>query len=205
MKAKLRSNLLLGLGLLLILAAAALTAYNLHTEQTAGETATEAMVTLSEQVTENVAHQIAEAVPDYVLYPEMPMPEVNINGINYIGYLAIPALGLDLPIVTTTSNYYLRAAPCRFSGSAYTEDLVIGAHNYVTHFGRLKELNYGDELTFTDMDGNEFRYVVDSVEILQPHEAEYLTESEYPLSLYTCTIGGRTRLTIRCIAAERNA
>ena len=202
MKRKTVSDILLVLGLVLVLSAAGLTVYNLHTQQKAGKSATEAMAELSDCVTEYAAQQPEEAVPDYVLNPKIPMPTVSINGIDYIGYLSVPVLGLDLPVVSTTTDYYLRVAPCRFSGSAYTEDLVLGAHNYATHFGRLKELNYGDELTFTDIDGNLFRYVVESVETLQPHEAEYLKESEYPLSLYTCTIGGQTRLTIRCAAVE---
>lgn len=202
MKRKSLFDLLIFVGLLLMLSAAGLAAYNLHTESAAGDTAAETMDTLTAFVEENSERQLPEALPDYELYPEMDMPEETINGLNYIGYLSIPALELNLPVITETTMPYLRIAPCRFSGSAYLENMVIGAHNYNTHFGRLKELNYGDKLAFTDMDGNVFAYEVADIEIIQPDQADYLRYCEYPLSLYTCTIGGQTRLTIRCSAAE---
>lgn len=201
MKRKSIFDLLILAGVLLMLSAAGLTAYNLYTEGAAGDTAAETMDTLTESVAENAAHQLPEAIPDYELYPEMDMPEETINGLNYIGYLSIPVLELNLPVITESTMPNLRVAPCRFSGSAYLENMVIGAHNYNTHFGRLKELNYGDRLAFTDMDGNMFAYEVADIEVLQPDQADYLQNGEYPLSLYTCTIGGRTRLTIRCSAA----
>lgn len=136
--------------------------------------------------------------PDYVLNPDMDMPEVEIDGVKYIGYLEIPELELSLPVITETTTANLKIAPCRFAGSAYLKDLVIGAHNYTRHFGRLKELSYGDIIVFTDMDGNVFTYEVAGIEILQPDQAEELCSGEWPLTLYTCTVGGQTRVTVRC-------
>lgn len=189
-------------GFLCISSALGLTAYNLHAEKHAGAVAEETMVSISEAVPQPLSVQVEEEIPLYRLDPNITMPEINVNGIKYIGYLAIPDLDLKLPVITKTTSSYLRSAPCRLSGSAYLENLVIGAHNYNTHFGRLKELTYGDRMEFTDMDGNAFLYEVADIEILQPDQLEYLCEGEYPLSLYTCTIGGRTRLTLRCVLVE---
>ena len=55
---------------------------------------------------------------------------------------------------------------------------------------------------FTDMDGNVFSYQVADIEILQPGDVEELCSGEWPLTLYTCTIGGRTRITVRCELIE---
>lgn len=137
-------------------------------------------------------------LPDYQLNPQMPMPETEIDGVAYIGTLEIPALGLNLPVISTTSKENLRIAPCRYEGSAYLDNLVIGAHNYDVHFGKLKTLSYGDEIEFTDMDGNRFSYLVADMEILQPHQTEDLVGGGWPLTLYTCTVGGRTRVVLRC-------
>ena len=92
--------------------------------------------------------------PDYILNPQMPMPEKEVEGISYVGVISIPALELELPVISSTTPANLQIAPCRYTGSAYLDDLVIGAHNYSTHFGRIKDLSYGDCITFTDMDGN---------------------------------------------------
>lgn len=192
-------------GLLCVISALSLTAYNLITEQSAGATARETMVTISETV---VQHQPVEPLaqplvqPLYQVDPHVSMPELDVNGVKYIGYLSIPSLDLELPIITKTTGVLLQVAPCRLSGSAYLDDLVIGAHNYSTHFGNLKKLSYGDSVEFTDMDGNTFTYEVGEVEILQPDQLDYLCSGEYPLSLYTCTIGGRTRLTVRCVEVQ---
>lgn len=206
MKFKSKGTPIIIIGVLFIVGALALTAYNLITEQAAGKSGEDTMEAISAMVSPvpvSETERLPESeLPLYKLDPNVSMPEQNVGGIDYIGYLSIPALDLDLPVITETTDYYLTVSPCRFTGSAYLDNLVIGAHNYATHFGKLKNLNYGDEITFTDMDGNLFRYEVADVEILTPDQNEYLCAGDYPLSLYTCTIGGRTRLTVRCAAID---
>jgi sortase A len=80
--------------------------------------------------------------------------------------------------------------------------MVIAAHNYKTHFGRLRELQLGDEIQFTDVDGNKFLYTVEELEILSPTAVEEMTDSGWALTLFTCTIGGKTRVAVRCSEQE---
>ncbi len=136
--------------------------------------------------------------PDYVLHPEMEMPTVEADGERYVGTLEIPVLSLTLPVISEWSYPRLKKSPCRFSGSAYMDDLIIIAHNDQTHFGLLKKLLPGDEVIFTDLAGNAFHYQVAETEILRPTQIDDLTETDYPLTLLTCTVGGRTRVTVRC-------
>lgn len=140
--------------------------------------------------------------PDYVLHPQMEMPTVEADGEWYVGTLEIPVLSLTLPVISEWSYPRLKKSPCRFSGSAYMDDLIIIAHNYQTHFGLLKKLLPGDEVIFTDMAGNAFHYQVAETEILHPAQIDDLTETDYPLTLLTCTVGGRTRVTVRCDRVE---
>jgi sortase A len=128
------------------------------------------------------------------------MPEREIDGQSYIGVLDIPALGLSLPFISTWSYPGLQIAPCRYSGSAYLENLVIAGHNYRSHFASLPQLQPGDAVTFTDMDGTVFRYKVDSLETLSPYAISDMTSGGWPLTLFTCTVGGQSRLAIRCSA-----
>ena len=97
----------------------------------------------------------------------------------------------------------LRIAPCRYYGSTKTGDLVIAAHNYSRHFGNIRNLSAGDEVYFTDMDGEITAYEVAEVDTLNPTDVEEMTDSGYALTLFTCTYGGQSRVTVRCNAVEK--
>ena len=126
------------------------------------------------------------------------MTVVTIEGQDYVGMLAVPALDLELPVLSQWSQEKLRYSPCRYSGSTKTNDLVIAAHNYSSHFGRLNKLQQGDSVIFTDMDGVTIFYQVASVEVLPANAVEEMTAGEYDLSLFTCTYDGQQRFTVRC-------
>ena len=205
-----RGKLCTALGLLL-LAALGLTAYNLWLDARASmsvDVVLERLTpTLSSRQSELPPLSSGEAleeafVPDYVLNPEMAMPEENIDGRSYIGVLDIPALELSLPIISEWSYDALQIAPCRYSGSAYLDNLVIAGHNYRSHFASLPQLQPGDTVTFTDMDGNVFSYEVSSLETLSPYAVSDMTSGDWDLTLFTCTVGGQSRLAIRCDRAE---
>lgn len=132
----------------------------------------------------------------------MEMPTLEIDGRAYIGTLDIPALGLFLPVLSEWSYPNLKLAPCRYTGSAYQDSLVIAAHNYTRHFGRLKSLTTGDAVVFTDADGNAFSYRVSGVELLSPTAIEALEAGEWALSLFTCTVGGQSRVVVRCVPED---
>ena len=132
--------------------------------------------------------------------PEMTV--VEIDGYGYVGCLSIPSLGLELPVLAEWDYARLKLAPCRYAGSTRTDDLVIAAHNYARHFGALQTLQTGDAVWFTDMDGVVTAYEVAAVEVLQPTAVEEMTAGEYDLTLFTCTYGGRSRVTVRCDRVE---
>lgn len=194
------------LGTVLVLVALGVACLNLWREERAGVQVNHAMVQLLEQM----PPATVPATP-YVptLYPQAPsvpqepiyqaMPEVVIDGIPYIGYLNIPALKLELPVIGESSEDNLEIAPCRFYGTVYNKNFVIGGHRYRRHFRKLSTLGYGEYLNFTDIDGNVYVYEVVECEVIEPYEAEYLCSGDWDLSLYTCTPGGLTRVVLRCL------
>ena len=198
----------IALGLLLIAAALFLASYNLYEDQKAASQSQQVLLELLEEMrnlpTEDEADTSEESTepelvyPDYVLNPYMDMPTVEVEGNDFIGVLAIPDLELEVPVMSQWSYPHLKIAPCRYSGSAYLDDMVIAAHNYTRHFGRLKELSGGETVTFTDVDGNVFTYEVALVETLMPTEVEEMESGDWNLTLFTCTIGGSYRVTVRC-------
>ena len=193
-------------GLLLFAAALALSVYNLWDGYRA-EQSREKLLEEYRDKSQNISDEGEQAeesdgqIPDYQLNPEMEMPEItleDLDGAACIGVLEIPEIDLKLPVLSEWSYPLLKKAPCRYSGSAYLDNLVIAAHNYRTHFGKLKELETGDEVIFTDAAGNRFEYKVAVVEALTPQSVEDMTSGEWALSLFTCTLDGKNRVTVRC-------
>lgn len=217
-----RFNWFVIVGLLLLAAALLLTVYNLRQDAAAGASSAEVLSRLMEEIpdsgdsfgnssgdaaqqgssTDNFYPSSEDPVPNYVLNPNMDMPETKIGAYSYVGYLSIPALSLDLPIITSWSSSGSLVAPCRYSGSVYLGNMVIAGHNYSAHFRYLRNLKRGDTVTFTDMDGNVFEYLVADTEILSPTSVAEMTAGDYPLTLFTCTVGAQARVTIRCTAVE---
>ena len=203
--AKTKYKVMLGAGLLLIAAALALAAYNVIDAQRAARSAAQALEALSQTTAVSAAEPeeaSADDAPAYLADPEMPMPTVSFDGNDYIGRVDIPSLGLSLPVISEWSYPRLKIAPCRYTGSAYLDNLIIAAHNYSSHFGNLNRLNNGDTVTFTDVDGNQFTYAVSLIEDLPGTAIEEMQAGEWDLTLFTCTLGGRSRITVRC---ERTA
>lgn len=191
-----KGSKLIGLGLLLIVAAFSLVIYNYYEDYRAKVE--------SENILEKLPSKMRDGltVPDYMLNPEMEMPIVKIDGQGYIGILVIPDLGLELPVNSEWSYPNLDISPCRYSGSAYLDNLVIAAHNFSHHFGSLDRLEIGQKVIFTDCDGNIFNYEVVVVETLMPNEVKEMTSGDYDLSLFTCTLSGSYRVTVRCDSVE---
>ena len=203
--AKTKYKVMLGAGLLLIAASLALAAYNVIDAQRAARSAAQALEALSQTTAVSAAEPeqaSADDAPAYLADPEMPMPTVSFDGNDYIGRVDIPSLGLSLPVISEWSYPRLKIAPCRYTGSAYLDNLIIAAHNYSSHFGNLNRLNTGDTVTFTDVDGNQFTYAVSLIEDLPGTAIEEMQAGEWDLTLFTCTLGGRSRITVRC---ERTA
>lgn len=163
----------------------------------AGVHASDAMDEIQAVISENQAENEGLS-PDYELFAQKDMPQEIIDGDAYIGYLDIPSLSLRLSVLSEWSMQGLKKSVCRYSGSAYTSDLVICGHSYQTHFGSLQTLEHEDEVILTDMDGNQFSYQIQEIEILAPDEIVQMCQSGYDLTLFSCTFDSKARITVRC-------
>lgn len=194
-------------GLLLLAAALFLWAYNGQESRRAGDSAQQVITELTQSLTRQPTAEAgagpeqteapAVKLPEYLLDAQREMPEKTVNGRAYIGVLSIPSLNLELPVLSQWSYPNLKDAPCRYSGSLYQNDLIICAHNYASHFGRLKTLQPGDTLLFTDMDDQVVSFQMVEQETLEPNDQEAMTTGDWDLTLFTCTPGGQTRVTLR--------
>ena len=189
------------LGAALIIAALSLFLYNRSEADKADKAAETLTAKVIEQIqkgktdSEGETKDIADTQPEPY---DTAMTVEEIDGYSYIGYLSIPKLGLELSVMSEWNYDNLKFSPCRYTGSTKSNNLVICAHNYTMHFGYLKDMSEGDEVLFTDMDGKTWVYRVITVETLAPTAVEEMTDSDYDLTLFTCTYGGATRVTVRC-------
>lgn len=193
------------LGTALLCGALSLFLLNQQEDAAAGENAAAVLPQLQQQIpeepaTENINEQL---IPAELVTPEQAeMTEVIIDGLAYIGYLSIPGQELNLPVLSDWNYEILQKSPCRYTGSTKTDNLVLMAHNYDKHFGRLSKLAVGDSVYFTDMDGILTVYEVVGRDVLAPTAVEEMTSGDFDLTLFTCTYGGQSRVTVYCDRAE---
>ncbi len=187
---KISGYIYIAIGVLLIITAAVLVKNNFDESAQAGEA--------SDVVLEAVIKQM----PDVVLEPNYdgPMPVVDVDGRSFVGTVQIPSLGLLLPIQNEWSKDNAKVSICRYKGSAYDNDLIVCGHNYVEHFGRLGELEMGSEVIVTDMNGISFHYEVTNIETLGAYDIEEMESGGWDFTMFTCTVGGSNRVTVRCEA-----
>ena len=206
------------MGLLLGAAALFLAVYTLWGEYQAKVQAEAALNLVAEYIevgviteTEQSAEVVTETEPEEVPVPEflhdptMEMPEELIDGQKYIGVVEIPDLELTLPIISEWSDAKLKISPCRYVGSAYTNDMILSGHSYVNHFRYIRKLERGAEIIFTDMAGTRFVYEVSDTEVIDASGVERMLSGEWDMSLFTCTTNGSARHTVRCkLVPEKN-
>ena len=184
------------LGVLFIGFAMGLLIYNNYESRSAQKSSDILMESIRLNIAEN---ELRDNITD-PFDEEMKIKE--IDGYGYIGYLSIPALNLDLPVMSEWDYGRLKISPCRYYGSTKTDNLVIAAHNYRYHFGYLGRLKPDDIIIFTDMDPEISRYRVTSVELLMPTDVDKVKDAGDDLILYTCTYGGEKRIIVRCNYVE---
>ena len=202
-------------GVALLLGALGLGLLNRGENNAAGQAATQVVPQLVQQIQDNAkAEQID---PDAPILPELElqvpvellteedkkMTEVEIDGYLYIGYISFPTLDRELPVMSSWSYPQLKIAPCRYTGSVKGEDMVVMAHNYDSHFGPISHLELGDSVIFVDMDGKTVAYQVVGKDILAPTAVEEMTSGAFDLTLFTCTYGGASRVTVYCDRIEQ--
>ena len=92
----------------------------------------------------------------------------------------------------------LSKSPAVYYGSIESNNLVICGHSYTAHFGNLYKLKKEDIIIITDVNNNKYTYQVELTEILSPSNIKEMIESDFDLTIYTCTKDGLKRVTVRC-------
>jgi sortase A len=217
-KRKRRANpfgtLMIFMGILCVLSAAGLAAYNWWDGQRAGEAAGKVAEVIREKLKPAPDETNEEDIPkEEESFQESfrEMPTMTIDGLEYIGLLEIPSLSLSLPVMKEWDYDRLKTAPCRYSGSYFTNDLVICGHNYARHFSPLRGISMGSDVYFTNPEGLKIHYIADNIQTVDPTAIDEMIQNSpdgepdnrwWDMTLFTCNLGGTTRCAVRCVRIE---
>lgn len=187
---RLRGIVLLGIGILLLLSAGVWYISNVLEDKKAGEYANIVLSKMDEIVWKEDVSNAGD------------VSFVTVEQESYCGRVVIEKLGIELPVFAEWNYKNLKKAPCRYMGNADTNDMIIAAHNYRSHFGELKSLQIGDEIVFRDVADEVHRFAVKELVLLDGMAVEDMTSGEWDFTLFTCTKGGKQRVTVRCERVE---
>lgn len=185
----------------MILAAFAVAMCNIARDNRAKEASADEINLLEDAIAdaEPIDKNTASGEPLYKTHRDMDMPLIQIDGTYYIGLLEIPVLSLKLPVRGELDYAALNYSPCRYTGSVYKDDMIIAGHNFYSHFGSLSMLQIGDEVRFTDSDGNLFVYGVSDIQQIDGTDTDGMQSGDWDMTLFTCTLSGLKRVTVRLV------
>ena len=201
-------SFLILLGLLCVAGAVGLTIYNYWDANRAEKASSEIVKKMDEQMGGEEDDEEPILLEDEEF---RKMPTIMIDGYEYIGKLQIPSLSLDLPVMMEWDYDRLKISPCRYSGSYFSNDLVICAHNYARHFSPIKGISMGADVWFITADNKRIHYITSNIQTIQPTSIEDMVDNvrnsgtsnnEWDMTLFTCNTGGQTRCAVRCTRIE---
>lgn len=140
--------------------------------------------------------KVLPKLKEEMLHKENKTKDKDLGG-EYAGYLAVSKLKLELPVLSQLSDENLKRFPCLYTSSTI-ENIIIGAHNYKSHFGKINLLNVGDEVEFVDINNKKYKYNVCVKEIIRGDASEKMVNINYKLTLFTCDYTGKNRVVVRC-------
>ena len=192
-------------GVLCIFGAMGLILYNRMEDEQAGQESASALDELKQYIAETAGDPTIVTPEE----KETIKPDINVddlydmptfyNGIyDFVGYIQIPKLELELPILDHWDYDRLNVAPCRYYGAIATNDFVIAGHNYPKHFGNLKLLDINDKVLFYDPKGKVYIYEVKDIQIVDPYKVDLVLDSKHDMALFTCTKNSQSRVTVFC-------
>ena len=99
---------------------------------------------LAKKSSNTVLSSLKEKIEESNLKTSEEEKDLNKDLNQYDGYIKIPKLNLELPVMKKPTQANLKKSPCIYSGTAKDSNLIIAAHNYSAHFGKINQLENGD-------------------------------------------------------------
>lgn len=131
------------------------------------------------------------------------------NGKTYkvIANLNIPSLGIEYPVLSSTSDALLKISLNKYWGANPNEvgNMCIVGHNYEDSrfFGKLNKIKNGTIVKITDLSGKTLDYEVYDKYVVGPYDTDctsQLTNGNTEITLITCYKNGTKRLVVKARA-----
>ena len=126
------------------------------------------------------------------------MPILSIEGTDFIGVLEIPDFDTALPVCAEWNAPY--KYPCRFSGNIYDRTIQIGATTQKGQLDYYRDISVGDNVYFTDMEGNRYAYVISDMRYVKKADRETLEKVNADLTLFVKNLYSLEYIIIYCDA-----
>lgn len=127
--------------------------------------------------------------------------EAEYKGYKVVGIIEIPKINIKYPILNQTNDDAMQYSITKFSGGDVNSigNFVVAGHNYLdgSMFGKVKQLEIGDEIKLTDLNNNTITYEIFDIYSVDPNDTsilESVDENSREVTLITCTKGHVERL-----------
>lgn len=127
--------------------------------------------------------------------------EAEYKGYKVVGIIEIPKINIKYPILNQTNDDAMQYSITKFSGGDVNSigNFVVAGHNYLdgSMFGKVKQLEIGDEIKLTDLYNNTITYEIFDIYSVNPNDTSILEgvdENSREVTLITCTKGHVERL-----------
>lgn len=160
---------------------------------------------LARKATEDMVARLNEIIPPRSAgvmdtYSSMQMPSMEVDGVDVVGLLEIPAQDVILPIGAIWDTQTRTSFPSRFSGTVYDGSLIVGGYDQKGQFDCLKKMDVGESVTVTDMTGGVFSYTVARIDRKESVEADVLMEEGSDLTLFARNAYSTEYIVVRCVS-----
>lgn len=176
-KGGLISNISIITGMILIISAVIILTADIGNQKASTENAKKALDMASELMGEV-----------YDAYPEERgnsiMPSLMLEGIDTVGIIEVPQYGVKLAVNSCWDKKTANVMPCKYSGSVYNRDIVIGTSDREGQFSFASMLQTGAKLSFIDMEGGKYTYSVEKIEHGAGLDKEKLENGNWDLTVF---------------------
>ena len=132
---------------------------------------------------------------------EQEKVEIEYKGYKVVGIIEIPKINIKYPILNKTNDDSMQYSITKFAGGDVNSigNFVVAGHNYLdgSMFGKVKQLEIGDEIKLTDLYNNTVTYEIFDIYSVDPNDTsilESVDENSREVTLITCTKGHVERL-----------
>ena len=131
---------------------------------------------------------------------------VTSSGQEYytVAIINIPSIGVNYPILNTTTDELLKISPCYFWGPKPNEvgNFCIVGHNYRNSkfFSKVPTLKTGDIIEITDLTGRTIKYAIYDKYVVDPSDVSCTsqrTNGDKEITVITCTNDSSQRVIVK--------